>query len=93
MKNTTSKTGRTYGRKTAWLALRSGVIRIRMGIGGSAHNNELCVSVKPYNGGDARLVPLRVLSRSKDRAGWMHKMPIPLMEYPEYPKCRCWIAV
>ena len=67
-------------------------MRVRLGPVGSSHFNELCVSVKPYSGGEARFVPLRVLSKLKGRAELMQQMPIPLMEYPEYPKCDCWLG-
>jgi hypothetical protein len=91
MAATTMKTGRTYGRTTAWLALRHSIMRVRLGFVGSAHFNEQCVSVQPYGGGEPRFVPLRALSKNKDRAEQRRRMPIPLMEYPEYPKCDCWM--
>jgi hypothetical protein len=89
------KKGRSYGRKTAWLPLRSGIMRVRLGGVGSIivepHGNEMTMSVQPYSGGEARWVPRRMLSKTKARAEWMSKMPIPLMEYPEYPECDCWM--
>jgi hypothetical protein len=91
MAATTMKTGRTYGRTTAWLALRHSIMRVRLGFVGSAHFNEQCVSVQPYGGGEPRFVPLRALSKNKDRAEQRRRMPIPLMEYLEYPKCDCWM--
>jgi hypothetical protein len=95
MKTKPEKKGRSYGRTTAWFALRSGVMRVRLGCVGSVnvepHGNEMTMSVQPYSGGDARWVPRRMLSKHKDRAQWMQKMPIPLMEYAEYPECDGWI--
>jgi hypothetical protein len=63
MKTKPEKKGRSYGRTTAWLALRSGVMRVRLGCVGSVnvepHGNEMTMSVQPYSGGDARWVPRR----------------------------------
>ena len=90
-----TKTGRTYGRTTAWLPLRSGVMRVRLGCVGSVnaepHGNEVAMSVQPYSGGTARWVPQRILSKSKARAEMMQKMPVFLGEYSEYPECDCWM--
>ena len=95
MKTKPEKKGRTYGRTTAWLPLRSGVMRVRLGGVGSVevgpYENEITMSVQPYSGGDAKWVPQRILSKSKARAEMMSKMPIPLMEYSEYPECDCWM--
>ena len=94
MKTKPEKQGRSYGRKTAWLPMRSGVMRVRLGCVGSVnvgpYENEMTMSVQPYSGGNARWVPQRILSRTKARAEEMSAMHS-LMEYAEYPECDCWI--
>jgi len=61
--------GRTYGRKTAYLATKEGVLRLRLAPWGMMMEGKHWAEVTPYNGGfKPRYVPLHDLRRKREQA-------------------------